>query len=100
MKIYGYTLVSSECDILRTNSNGEREYGASSTSLFVDRLERNRAAIKDMKDLFSSYDFEGGEDFNGKTDADLEADLKSEQDICIQGSDSHYIVELFVHEVA
>lgn len=99
MKIYGITIISSDGNWL-VEKNGVKTCAESLTSLFPNKDERLNYAADQMKDLFASFDFEGGMDANGKTENDFQLDLMKGEDICIQGTSEHYTFEFFETEVA
>lgn len=100
VKIFGITIVSSDGDIIVTKDGEMTDYAESITRLFDNEQDRNDYAVTKMKEFFASYDFEDGEDENGETEYDFEANLKAGDDICIQGCDSHTTFEYFTQEMA
>ena len=95
MKLYGLTIVNSDCGIIADDVHGNRSYRDSFTKLFASKQEVIDYAVSVVGTWFESYNFEDGLDQNERTLKDLTEELRKGEDIVIQASDTHCEFDFF-----
>lgn len=99
MKLYGLTIVNSDCGIIADDVHGNRNYRDSFTKLFASKQEVIDYAVSVVGTWFESYNFEDGLDQNERTLKDLTEELRKGEDIVIQASDTHCEFDFFVQDM-
>ncbi len=99
MKIYGFTIVGSDGDILVSTETGKADWQESKTELFTSREECINRAQKLAETVFTEQEFEDDIDENERGLEEFLEDAKNFENFCIQDSCRHYTFEFFVKEM-
>ena len=95
MKIYGFTLVDSECDLTLRKENGtDSLYHEAITKLYSDKDRRNRKAYESYNERMKATGQEPS-DF-----AEFIQDAELMTPVVVQTPDYHYTYEFIEQEVA